>query len=129
MFVDKKLATKKILIVDSHAHLRDMAKSALRSVGFENVELVKDGKEAFAYLQKQRVNLVVTDLEMPNMDGIELVEAIRSDPNLAKTQILLTSDSGDKERLKAAIVAGVNDVLAKPYVSGIFLNKVVKNIR
>jgi len=128
-YVHKELGEKRILIVDSHANLRGMAKGVLRGVGFINVDDRKDGKDAFTFLQKNRMNLVITDLDMLNMDGIELVKAIRSDPELKNTPILLVTDSVDRNKMKAAIAAGINDVLAKPYKSGVFLNKVVKNIR
>ena len=105
---------KIIATVDDSASIRQMVKFTLTSAGYEVLEAV-DGQDALVKLGGQRVSLVLTDLNMPNMNGIELIRALRANPAYKFTPlVLLTTESqGDKKQEGKA--AGATGWIVKPF--------------
>jgi two-component system chemotaxis response regulator CheY len=104
----------KVLVVDDSNSIRDMVSFTLKSAGYETVE-AKDGQDGLNKAQGAAIDLVITDVNMPIMDGIELCQALRKLPNFKFTPILMltTESSGDmKMRGKAA---GATGWLVKPF--------------
>ena len=116
----------KIMIVDDCNTTRKLLGHYLRSRGF-SVVFAENGLDALEKLAFNDVNLVMTDLNMPYMDGIELISTIRSDSELSEIPILMvTTESDDKEREKA-IISGANGYMIKP-VTGDAIAKNIKSI-
>ncbi len=104
----------KILAVDDSASMRQMVSFTLKGAGFEVVEAV-DGQDAFKKAQTEKVNLVLTDVNMPNMDGITLIRQLRTLPNYKFTPMLmLTTESADNKKSEGK-AAGATGWLVKPF--------------
>ena len=105
---------KKILAVDDSRSLRNMVAFSLRSTGYQVTE-AEDGVEGLALAKQEQFDLVLTDQNMPNMDGLTLIGQLRTLPSYAKTPILmLTTESSDEMKSKGRS-AGANGWLIKPF--------------
>jgi two-component system chemotaxis response regulator CheY len=114
-----------ILTVDDSASIRQMVAFTLKSAGHQVVE-ANDGKEALDLAKKTKVALVITDVNMPNMNGIELIKALRAIPDYKFTPILtLTTESG-AERKNEGKSAGATGWLVKPFNPQQLLDVVAK---
>ncbi len=105
----------KVLIVDDSFTARQHISRVLHNMGFENLIEAKDGVEASEIIQHNYFDLIVTDYNMPNMNGMELVEYIRTKSEQASIPILLVSSENDESRLAAVQQAGVSAVCDKPF--------------
>jgi len=104
----------KILAVDDSASMRQMVAFTLKSAGHEVKEAV-DGKNALDIAKKESFNLVLTDVNMPNMDGLQLTKELRSLPNYKFTPILiLTTEAGGDKKMQGKS-AGATGWLVKPF--------------
>ncbi|MFQ3573143.1 MAG: response regulator [Thermodesulfovibrionales bacterium] len=103
----------KILVVDDDKTTRKLLSLYLKSKGHE-VVTAENGLEALEKLGTENVNLVVTDMNMPYMDGIELVKNIRSEETVSHIPIIMVTTEADEEEKKRAFDAGVDDYLVKP---------------
>jgi len=106
--------TKRILTVDDSKTMRDMVAFTLKNGGFTPVEAV-DGKDALRVLGGGPVDCVITDLNMPNMDGIELIKAIRANPTHRSVPILMLTTESDATKKDAGKQAGATGWLVKPF--------------
>jgi two-component system chemotaxis response regulator CheY len=107
----------KILIVDDFSTMRRIIKNLLRDLGFNNVDEADDGQTALPMLQKGDFDFLVTDWNMPGMDGLELLKAVRADPKLAQLPVLMVTAEQKKEQIVAAAQAGVNGYIVKPFTA------------
>ena len=106
---------KKVLAVDDSKTMRDMVAFTLSDAGFEVIK-AEDGQNALSVLGNDKVDLVITDVNMPNMNGIELFKALRSNPVHKSTPILiLTTESGDGLKAEGKS-AGATGWIVKPFV-------------
>ncbi|MDX9714383.1 MAG: response regulator [Dissulfurispiraceae bacterium] len=103
----------KILIVDDDKTTRKLLTLYLKAKGYE-VVAAENGLEAMEKLGTENVNLVVSDMNMPFMDGVELVKNMRNDPVLAEMPVIMLTTEADEDEKKRAYEAGVNDYLVKP---------------
>lgn len=103
-----------ILAVDDSTSLRQMVAFTLKSSGFEVVEAV-DGQDAIEKLRDHRVDLVLTDQNMPRMDGITLVRHLRAQPRFQSTPILMLTTESSDEMKQAGRAAGATGWLVKPF--------------
>lgn len=115
-----------ILAVDDQAAMRGIMKTLLGELGFSNITLANDGDEAFASLQKGGYDLVVSDWNMPNMSGLELLKAIRADDSLSALPVLLVTGEAKKEQIVEAAQCGVNGYVVKPFTAGTLKEKLEK---
>ncbi|HEX8478389.1 MAG TPA: response regulator [Telluria sp.] len=105
---------KTILAVDDSSSLRQMVSFSLKAAGYNVIEAV-DGQDGLDKARQQAVDLVLTDQNMPRMDGLELIKLLRGLPDYAKTPILmLTTESSDEMKQKGR-AAGANGWLVKPF--------------
>jgi two-component system chemotaxis response regulator CheY len=112
--IEKLLASLSILIVDDSASMRLLLRGLLTVLEVPRITEAQDGEDALLALQSQKIDLVITDLEMRPMDGIEFTKRLRaSKPDLP---ILMLSSHVESSRVQSAIRAGVNDFLVKPVV-------------
>src|SRR5271169_4177509 len=97
----------KILVVDDFQSMRQIVITILRQLGYKNIDEAEDGKKALAKLQRGGYGFLVTDWNMPNMDGLALLQAIRKDPVLKDLPILMLTAEAEKAKVISAIQAGV----------------------
>ena len=105
----------KVMVVDDQASMRAMIRRALQDFGFKDIRDKGSASEAFAAIRTDRVHLVISDYNMPDMDGIDLLRAIRTDEVLAKTVFIMLTGSSDREIVQKAAALGVNNYLVKPF--------------
>ena len=106
--------TKKILAVDDSKTMREMVSFTLKGAGYDVVE-AEDGKLALAALGGVKVDAVITDLNMPNMNGFELIRALRADPAYKFTPILMLTTEGDDAKKQEGKAAGATGWIVKPF--------------
>ena len=106
--------SKTIMIVDDSLSMRQVLGSTLQSAGFAIVEGV-DGVDALDKLAKNPVDLLITDLNMPNMDGIQLITKARALPSCKTTPILMLTTETDATKKQAGRAAGATGWLVKPF--------------
>ncbi|MBI4848398.1 MAG: chemotaxis response regulator CheY [Nitrospirae bacterium] len=116
----------KILVVDDFSTMRRIVKNLLRQLGYENIEEAEDGAQAYSKLKNGGYGFVVSDWNMPNMDGLEMLKKVRSDPELKDLPILMVTAEAEKEKVITAIQAGVNNYIVKPFTGEILKEKMDK---
>lgn len=105
---------KKILTVDDSKTMREMVSFTLKSAGYEVVE-AEDGKAALDMLGGAKVDAVITDLNMPNMNGFDLIRALRANPTYKFTPILMLTTEGDDTKKQEGKTAGATGWIVKPF--------------
>ncbi|MBY0355127.1 MAG: response regulator [Rickettsiales bacterium] len=105
---------KKALTVDDSRTMREMVAFSLKSAGFEVME-AEDGRDALKVLGASKVDVIITDLNMPNMDGIELIRALRADSVHKFTPILMLTTESDGTKKTQGKEAGATGWLVKPF--------------
>jgi len=113
----------KILVVDDFSTMRRIVKTVLKQLGFENIEEAEDGAQAFAKLQNNGFGFMVSDWNMPNMDGLDLLKKVRADAALKDLPILMVTAEAEKDKVITAIQAGVNNYIVKPFTAEVFKEK------
>lgn len=103
------------MVVDDFESMRVMMRTLVTSLGHEVVGLAEDGKDAYKQLQNKNCDLVISDWNMPVMEGIELLKKIRANPELKKLPVILVTAEAKKEQVLEAAQAGVNDYIVKPF--------------
>ncbi|HMK65079.1 MAG TPA: chemotaxis response regulator CheY [Thermodesulfobacteriota bacterium] len=121
--MDRKM---KILVVDDFSTMRRIVKNLLKQIGFENIDEAEDGQHALSRLKNDKYQFVVSDWNMPNMTGIELLKNVRSDPELKTLPFLMVTAEAEKEKVVEAIKAGVNNYIIKPFTAEILKEKMDK---
>jgi len=106
--------SKKILTVDDSKTMREMVSFTLKSAGYDIVE-AEDGKAALEVLNGVKVDAVITDLNMPNMNGFELIRALRGNPAYKFTPILMLTTEGDGTKKEEGKAAGATGWIVKPF--------------
>ena len=113
-----------VMVVDDSSVMRRIHQKSLEAMGW-HVTTAEDGVDALAKLAAAPAcQLLLTDLHMPNMDGIELSAEVRKKPNYAKMKILMVTSDGAMEAVQKALAAGVDDFLIKPFTPDTFTAKV-----
>lgn len=116
---------RRVLTVDDSKTMRDMVSFTLKSAGLEVVE-AEDGVHALSVLSKTTVDLVITDINMPNMDGVTLVKELRKRPSYSSTPILILTTEGGEEKKAQGRAAGATGWIVKPFAPDKLLQVVNK---
>ena len=116
----------KILIVDDFATMRKILKNILKELGYTDLLEAEDGQAALEILRREKVDLVILDWNMPNMDGLSLLKAIRSDEALKDTPVLMVTAEAQKQNVLEAVKAGVNNYVVKPFTPEVIQEKISK---
>lgn len=116
----------KILVVDDFSTMRRIIKNLLRDLGFSNTQEADDGNTALPMLQTGNFDFLVTDWNMPGMQGIDLLKAVRADPKLASLPVLMVTAEAKKEQIVSAAQAGVNGYVVKPFTAATLKEKIDK---
>ncbi len=104
----------KVLIVDDHRTSRMLIRDALEQLGIKQIVFACDGEEALKAMMQTPCHIIISDFNMPKLDGIQLLKAIRSYNPTKKTPFIILTSKGDRELVMKAAQLGVNNFLAKP---------------
>ena len=104
-----------VLVVDDQKAMRSLVRASLLEIGINRIRECADGREALREMHISRPQLVISDLNMPVMDGLGLLSAVRDNPQIAKTAFILLTSRGEMELVKEAIALGVNNYIRKPF--------------
>ena len=124
---EEKMA-KTILIVDDSASMRQLVTFALKDAGYDVIAAV-DGKDALGKLNGTKVDMVVTDLNMPNMDGITLIKQLRSSPASKFTPVIMLTTESQESRKQEGKTAGASGWLVKPFTPDKLIEVIKKFVR
>jgi two-component system chemotaxis response regulator CheY len=116
----------KILVVDDFSTMRRIIKNLLRDLGLTNTQEADDGQTALPMLKEGDFDFVVTDWNMPGMQGIDLLKHIRADEKLKHLPVLMVTAEAKREQIIAAAQAGVNGYIVKPFTAGTLKEKLDK---
>ncbi len=116
----------KILIVDDFSTMRRIIKNLLRDLGFNNTHEADDGNTALPMLRTGNFDFLITDWNMPGMQGIDLLRAVRADANLVKLPVLLVTAEARRDQIVLAAEAGVNGYIVKPFTAQTLKEKIEK---
>ncbi len=115
--LDKVSKDMKILVVDDFATMRRIVKNILQQLGFSNIEEAEDGQVALNRLKEGGIEMVISDWNMPNMMGIDLLRAVRADEKLKELPFLMVTAESQKENVVEAVTAGVSNYIVKPFTA------------
>jgi two-component system chemotaxis response regulator CheY len=124
---DMTLLNTKFLVVDDFSTMRRIIRNLLKELGYSNVDEAEDGLIALNKLKQLPYDFVVCDWNMPNMDGLTLLQSIRADPHLSHLPVLMVTAEAQKENIIAAAQAGANGYVVKPF-TGITLEEKLAKI-
>lgn len=107
----------KFLVVDDFSTMRRIIRNLLKELGYTNVDEAEDGVMALSKLRNEQFDFVVSDWNMPNMDGLTMLKNIRADPALSKLPVLMVTAEAKKENIIAAAQAGASGYVVKPFTA------------
>lgn len=116
----------KFLVVDDFSTMRRIVRNLLKELGFTNVDEAEDGAVAWQKLQGGGFDFVITDWNMPNMDGLTLLQTIRSSANFKTLPVLMITAEAKKENIIAAAQAGASGYIVKPFTAATLNEKLTK---
>jgi two-component system chemotaxis response regulator CheY len=113
-----------VLIVDDQQTMRSLVRSGLQQLGFSTFVEAPDGEEGLRNMLTRNVQLVISDFNMPKLDGLGLLRAIRSHPPIRSTAFIMLTGRADKELVQRAVQFGVNNYLVKPFTVAVLKEKI-----
>ena len=116
----------RFLVVDDFSTMRRIVRNLLKELGFTDIEEADDGNVALARLKAEKFDFVVSDWNMPNMTGIDLLKAIRADAQLKHLPVLMITAEAKKENIVEAAQAGANGYIVKPFTAATLDEKLSK---
>lgn len=116
----------KILIVDDFSTMRRIIKNLLRDLGFNNALEADDGTTALPMLKTGKFDFLITDWNMPGMQGIDLLKTVRQDPALSTLPVMMVTAESKRDQIIEAAQAGVNGYIVKPFTAQILKEKIEK---
>ncbi|MBU9854088.1 chemotaxis response regulator CheY [Rahnella bonaserana] len=125
---DKNL---RFLVIDDFATMRRIVRNLLQDLGFKNVEEAEDGQDALTKLRASTFDFVISDWNMPNLDGLQLLSEMRKDDVLKAIPVLMVTAEAKKENIIAAAQAGANGYVVKPFTAATLeekLNKIFEKL-
>ncbi|MDB5777087.1 MAG: cheY [Herbaspirillum sp.] len=116
----------RFLVVDDFSTMRRIVRNLLKELGYTNVDEAEDGLMALNKLRSEQFDFVVSDWNMPVMDGLTMLQEIRKDPVLSKLPVLMVTAEAKKENIVAAAQAGANGYVVKPFTAATLDEKLAK---
>ena len=118
----------RVLIVDDMASIRDLVRNQLRAMNFNEIIEAEDGVQAWSiienqYAQANPVELVISDWNMPNMKGLDLLKKVRSSQQFVQLPFILLTSEAEREQVTEAVMAGVSQYIVKPFSGKVFEEK------
>ncbi len=114
----------RLLVVDDSSTMRRIIKNSLKSIGFDDVAEAENGEGAIVRLQDEKIDMVITDWNMPVMNGVELVTNMRANPAFQKTPVLMVTTMAEKTEILKAMQAGVTNYVVKPFDAATLKKKI-----
>jgi two-component system chemotaxis response regulator CheY len=114
----------KVLVVDDQNSVRQMTRMTLEQIGIRHIHEAENGRQAMETVSLQPIDLIISDFNMPEMDGMALLRAVRGHPAVRKVPFILLTGRGDRELVVKAAQAGVNNYLVKPFTAEIMRQKI-----
>ena len=114
----------KILVVDDFSTMRRIIRNILKQLGYTNIEEAEDGDVALEKLKDGSYEFVITDWNMPNMTGLDLLKNIKTEDKLKDIPVLIVTAEAEKENVVQAAQAGVNDYIVKPFTADVLQKKI-----
>ena len=119
----------KILIIDDFATMRRIMKNILKQLGFKNLVEADDGTTALNILESQKIDLIISDWNMPKMTGLELLKKVRASTEYKKTPFLMVTAEAQKQNVIEAVQAGVSNYVVKPFTAEAISDKLKKILK
>ena len=119
----------KVLIVDDFATMRRILKNILKQLGFKNLVEADDGTSAWYVLEEQKIDLIISDWNMPKMTGLELLKKVRASDKYAKMPFLMVTAEAQKQNVIEAVQAGVSNYVVKPFTAEAISDKLSKILK
>jgi two-component system chemotaxis response regulator CheY len=116
----------KFLVVDDFSTMRRIVRNLLKELGYSNVDEAEDGAMALSKLKNEQFDFVISDWNMPVMNGLDMLKSIRADAALAKLPVLMVTAEAKKENIIAAAQAGANGYVVKPFTAATLDEKLAK---
>ncbi len=110
-----KASTVSVLVVDDQQSMRGICKYILTQLGFTNIIEAKNGRDALGKLEKQNVDLIISDWNMEDIDGLTLLRVVRKHPKTATMPFIMVTGRSVKEQVKVSISSGVNNYIINPF--------------
>ncbi len=117
-------AAIKVLVVDDQMTMRALIRSSLQQIGFKEIEDAPDGEEGFKALLSRPSHLVISDFNMPKLDGLSFLRAVRGHEPIRKTAFIMLTGRADKELVQRAMQHGVNNYITKPFTVAALREKI-----
>lgn len=114
----------KVMVVDDQNSMRAMIRRTLQDIGFKDIRDKAGPAEALAAIRADRVHLIISDFNMPDMDGLQFLEAVRGDPVIGKTVFIMLTGSADRDVVQRAAALGVNNYVVKPFAPAALKEKI-----
>ncbi|MET0962489.1 MAG: chemotaxis response regulator CheY [Noviherbaspirillum sp.] len=116
----------KFLVVDDFSTMRRIVRNLLKELGYSNVDEAEDGAMALSKLKNEHFDFVISDWNMPVMNGLDMLKSIRADASLARLPVLMVTAEAKKENIIAAAQAGANGYVVKPFTAATLDEKLAK---
>jgi len=116
----------KILVVDDFATMRRIIKNILVQLNYKNIVEADDGSNALEVLKKEKVDLIISDWNMPKVTGLDLLRSVRADPNLSKIPFIMVTAEAQQDNIILAVKAKVSQYIVKPFTAEIMAEKINK---
>ncbi len=118
----------KILVVDDFTTMRKVVRNLLKQGGYENIVEAEDGIVALRMIKAQKIDFIISDWNMPNMSGLELLKAVRADAEISATPFLMVTAEALQDNVIAAVKAGVSNYIVKPFTAEVLSDKIANII-
>jgi len=116
----------KFLVVDDFSTMRRIVRGLLKEMGYENIDEAEDGAVALSMVKRNSYDFVVSDINMPNMNGFEFLKAVKADPKYHKLPVLMVTAEARKEDIVLAVQSGAAGYIVKPFSKATLEDKVQK---
>ena len=117
-------ASMTVVVVDDQQTMRSLVRTGLQELGFREIREASDGEAALRILLTTKVHLVISDFNMPKLDGLSLLRAIRGHEPIRQTPFIMLTGRADRELVQRAVQFGVNNYLVKPFTVGTLKEKI-----
>lgn len=117
-----------ILIVDDSTSMRRIVRKFLENAGFARLIEAKDGKDALKMVKKQKIDLIVSDLNMPNMDGMEFLRIVKADEKFKEIPFVMLTVEAIQKTMNTALSMGIDSYIVKPITEKLFVNELKRVI-
>jgi len=116
----------RILVVDDFATMRKVLRNLLKQGGYENIVEAADGIAALQIIKNEKIDFIISDWNMPNMSGLDLLKTVRADKELSDTPFLMVTAETLPERVISAVKAGASSYITKPFTADVLNEKIAK---